>query len=260
MKYHHVQGTVTSRILPLSLCCQVSERKGGTFPASHCGAGGKSKSGCWFCVGPSQSPISGRVCARLSWGEDGRGYEHLVGTCPWEKCRRGPMVRCWRGRDLREEWGLSKLVQRANATGVGTRNSWERVWPLQPHRCPHCYQVLLYQSVSETLGQVLTCFMEGEKNQPRFCCKGTWAAAGNSHTHTLGLETHNAKWNVLYLFLTFHSNTQKVKSIINPYWSPYTRPLHSLPIHIILKQVPDILTGDRYFRRYALKNKVVFLK
>lgn len=60
-------------------------REGTTFPASHCSAGGKSKAGFWFYVGPWQSPISGRVCACLSWGEDGRGYEDLVGTCPWKK-------------------------------------------------------------------------------------------------------------------------------------------------------------------------------
>lgn len=73
------------------------------------------------------------------------------------------MVRCWRERDLREE-GRSELSPRANATVAGTQSSCGGLWPLEPRRCPQCYWMLLYQSVSEALGQVLTHFVK--KKQP----------------------------------------------------------------------------------------------
>ena len=92
------------------------------------------------------------------------------------------MVRCWRETDLRKE-GLSKLTQRANATVASTQSSWGSVWPLEPHRCPQCYQMLLYQSVSEAMGQVLTHFTKKKKT---LCllCKRTEQRQGIPHTHT----------------------------------------------------------------------------
>lgn len=61
------------------------------------------------------------VCPEGRMEEDMRILLELVLE---KKCRRGPMVRCWRERDLLEE-ALSKQTQKANATVAVTQSNRE---------------------------------------------------------------------------------------------------------------------------------------